>query len=76
MFHLDAQDIDGDNNSSNNPADNSPVTAIIDNFNSHTGSQIISSKQARFNINGINSLPAIKFDGVDDIIEIQDSLDI
>lgn len=36
VFHLDAQDIDGNGNPADDPVNGSPVEIIVDNFHSHT----------------------------------------
>ncbi len=77
IFSLDAQDIDNDNNSANDPVNLSPITNIADNFWTHTGSQNSANQQPLFELNAINGQhPGIKFDGSNDIINIQDHTDI
>ena len=76
VFFLDAQDTDSDWDSSNEPADNSEITNLIDKFNSNTGSQIISDKKPIYKINSINSYPSLYFDGTDDLLDLKDNLEI
>lgn len=73
VFFLDAQNIDGDNNWANEPANNSAISDIIDTFNSFTWSQNISWKQALYKTNSINSFPSLQFDGSDDYYNITDN---
>lgn len=78
IFHYDAQDINGDDNiASGEPIDGSNIVHWQDAANSFTGSQIITSGQPIYQLNSINGiLPGVTFDGVNDILEIQDNTDI
>ena len=77
IFSLDAQDIDNDSNIANDPSTWSLVESIVDNFSTHTGSQDDTAQQPLFEIGAINDQhPGIKFDGSNDIINIQDHIDI
>jgi len=76
VFFLDWQDIDWDWNSSNEPANNSEITNLIDKFNSNTGSQIESGKHPIYKTNSINSYPSLYFDGTNDLLNLKDNQDI
>lgn len=76
VFYLDAQNIDGNNNSADDPSNWSQVEIIVDNFNSHSWSQITGAKRPIFTENSINSYPALNFDGSNDLLEMHDHLDI
>ncbi len=76
VFFLDAQDTDNDWDNSNEPANNSEITNLIDKFNSNTGSQVISDKKPIYKTNSINSYPSLSFDGTDDLLDLKDNLEI
>ena len=74
VFFLDGQDTDSDWNPSNEPANNSQITNLLDKFNSNTGSQITSNKQPIYKTNSINSYPSLYFDWTNDLLDLKDNL--
>ena len=73
VFFLDAQNVDWDWSSGNEPSDNSSVTDIIDTFNAFTWSQSTSSKKPTYKTNSINIYPSLKFDWSADYLNITDN---
>jgi len=77
VFFLDGQDVDDNSNIADDPSDNSVVSEVIDRFNnSHTWSQNTFTKQPLFQEDSLNGYSSLFFDGVDDILELYDHIDI
>lgn len=76
VFYLDLQNTDGDDNPANEPTHGSNITELSDSFLSNSWSQITPGKQAIYNSWAINNHPSAFFDGVNDLFEIRDTLDI
>ena len=77
VLHFDAQDIDGDGDLSDQPADGSPVTTWIDQSSSAPNNAATSGgNQPTFNVNGINANGAINFDGNNDLFTIANSTEL
>lgn len=76
VFHYDLSNLDNDNNPSTQPTDGTKISELIDNNNSHTGSQLDINKQAEFSLSWLNNKPALFFDGIDDLYTIEDDFDI
>lgn len=76
VFHFDMKNLDNDNNSSTQPVDNQSIDQLIDQANSHTGSQLSTSKQALFDAAWFSNRWGLLFDGINDLYTIQDHQDI
>lgn len=76
VFHLDAQDVNGNGSTLDQPANGSAVTTWGDPFGTHSGSQTVIAQKPTYQTNVINGYPAIRFAGVNDILEMQDHFDI
>ncbi len=76
VFFLDWQDTDNDWDDSNEPANNTTITNLIDKFNTNTWSQITSSKKPLYKTNSINSFPSLYFDWSNDLLDLKDNLQI
>lgn len=77
VYHLDAQDINGNGSSLDNPANNTAITDWIDEFGlGHTGSQLDTTKQPIYRTNQINTMPALSFNGTGHILEMADASDV
>ena len=77
VLHYDAQDIDGDGDFTDQPADGSPITTWIDQSSSAPNNAATSGgNQPTFNANGINANGAINFDGNNDLFTIANSTEL
>jgi hypothetical protein len=70
VFHYDAQDINGDGNLNNNPADNSTIQTLTDKFNSYNAVQNTVWSRPILTNNSINTYPAISFNGTNQYFDI------
>ena len=70
LFHLDAQDINGDGNLTNNPNNNARVTTWTDAQNGFNAYQNTNNKKPRYKTNTINGKGSIEFDGSNDVFLI------
>lgn len=70
VFHYDAQDTDWDGNPANEPTDGSNLTTWIDKENSFNATQVTAAKRPIYRSSGINGLPALEFDGGDDVYNV------
>jgi len=66
VFHLNAQDTDGDANPANEPSNSWALATWVDLMNTNNATQTGGSQQWLYIINSINWWPSIQFDGIDD----------
>ncbi len=76
IFHFDAQNVDWDGNSANQPANWTSVWTWVDIKNAYNSTQATWANQAKFQTSAINNLPSIRFDWVDDFYDIANQADI
>lgn len=70
VFHYDAQDINGDGNLGNNPANGSAIQTLTDKFNGYDATQATAGNRPTLQNNSINSYPSILFDGTNDYYDV------
>ena len=76
VFHYDAQDIDGDGNFNNNPADWSTIQILVDKFNWYNAIQNSWANRPVLENNTINTYPAISFNGTNQYFDIGNQVSI
>lgn len=74
IFHYDAQNIDWDNNSTLNDWDS--ISTWLDLGNSNNAVRWGSGREPRYYINDINWHPWVRFDGINDALEIPKNIAI
>lgn len=76
VFHFDMNNLDGDDNSATQPGNNQSIQTLLDQANSHTGSQSNITKQAKFDSGAFKNRWALLFDGLNDLYTLEDHSDI
>lgn len=76
VFHYDAQDIDWDWNLTNNPANLTTITTLVDKFNWYNATQTNNANKPILENNSINNYPSINFDWTNDYLDIANQQDI
>lgn len=79
VAHWDAQNIDGDGDETNQPANGATVTTWNDSSGSgkqHNANQTVSGSQPTYAATAINGHGALKFDGTDDHYDISNHKDL
>ncbi len=76
VFHLDAQDINGNGSTLDEPVNGAGISDWGDLFLTNSGSQPSIGKRPTYTTNLIHGFPAIRFDGSSELLEMQDDFDV
>ena len=76
VFHLDAQDINANGSTLDEPVNGAGISEWGDLFLTNSGSQATAGKKPTYTTNFINGFPAVRFNGTSQLLEMIDSYEV